>query len=304
MTALVCLIAVIIDYNFAEPRKAHPLVGFGRIATLFESNFNNSCFNHSYIKRMAGILAVCILVIPLASLVWIITASIDYSWLLEILLLYLVIGNKSLIHHAQRVYDALLVDDITSARKKVSYMVSRNTEDMNENDIAKATVESVLENGNDAVFAAVFWFLIAGLPGAVAYRLVNTLDAMWGYKTTQYIHFGWFAAKLDDVLNYIPARLTAMTYALMGKFATAISCWQHQAYQWESPNAGPVMTTGAGALGIKLGGPALYHGKVKIRPEMGTGEQATPGDILRVIALLKRSVLVWLLVIALVDFLF
>lgn len=302
MTGLVCLFAAITDYLLAEPRKAHPLVGFGQLAALFETALNRNIFHYSYIKRTAGMFAVIILVGPLVGLAWLIIESIEYHWLLDILLLYLIIGNKSLIQHARRVYDALQVNDTNSARLRVSYMVSRNTDDLNEKDISKATVESVLENGNDAVFAAIFWYLVAGIPGAIAYRLVNTLDAMWGYKTPRHLYFGWFAAKLDDIFNFIPARLTAITYALMGKFSIGISCWQHQAHHCDSPNAGPVMTAGAGALGIKLGGPAMYHGKVKFRPEMGAGEQAVRQDILRAIALLQRSVLFWLLVIVLFNF--
>jgi adenosylcobinamide-phosphate synthase len=172
---------------------------------------------------------------------------------------------------------------------------------MTTTEISKATVESVLENGNDALFGTLFWYLIAGLPGALLHRLVNTLDAMWGYKTDHYLHFGWAAARLDDLLNWIPARLCALTYALLGKRKQALSCWRRQAKSYESPNGGPIMAAGAGALGIRLGGPAIYHGKLKVKPFLGVGPEATPQDINRAVRLLNGGVLLWLVLIISVN---
>ncbi|HKB54800.1 MAG TPA: cobalamin biosynthesis protein, partial [Ramlibacter sp.] len=178
-------------------------------------------------------------------------------------------------------------------------MVTRELDDAGRSDVARAAVESTLENGNDAVFGALFWFFIAGAPGAVAYRLVNTLDAMWGYKTARYLAFGWAAARLDDLMNWLPARLTALTYSLAGNTQAGIACWRAQARRWESPNAGPVMAAGAGALGLELGGPARYHGAWKDRPRLGSG--ATPGaiDINRALGLVFASIALWLAVLGL-----
>ncbi|MNZ78367.1 cobalamin biosynthesis protein [compost metagenome] len=160
--------------------------------------------------------------------------------------------------------------------------------------MARATTESVLENGSDAVFAALFWFLVAGAPGVVLYRLSNTLDAMWGYRNERFERFGWAAAKIDDVLNYLPARLVALTYALLGKTALALRCWQRQAPQWDSPNAGPVMAAGAGALGVALGGAAIYHGELHVRPDLGEGPAPGARDIERALNLVYGGVLLWL----------
>jgi adenosylcobinamide-phosphate synthase len=155
-------------------------------------------------------------------------------------------------------------------------------------------VESVLENGNDGVFGALFWFFIFGGAGALLFRLANTLDAMWGYKNERFLMFGWAAARLDDVLDYIPARLTALTYALLGKTRLALRCWRIQAPTWDSPNAGPVMSAGAGALGVKLGGPARYHGEWHQRPDLGAGEASQPSDIERALKLVRHGVYLWL----------
>ncbi|MNF35034.1 cobalamin biosynthesis protein [compost metagenome] len=149
------------------------------------------------------------------------------------------------------------------------------------------------------MFAALFWFAVAGAPGVVLYRLSNTLDAMWGYRTPRFERFGWAAARIDDVLNYLPARLTALTYALLGQSRRALGCWRRQAPQWDSPNAGPVMAAGAGALGVELGGAAIYHGEVHQRPTLGEGAPADAESIAGALSLLRRGVLLWLVLILL-----
>jgi adenosylcobinamide-phosphate synthase len=125
------------------------------------------------------------------------------------------------------------------------------------------------------------------------YRLANTLDAMWGYRTPRYFYFGWAAARLDDGLNFIPARLTAFTYALLGRTRLALRCWQQQAALWDSPNAGPVMASGAGSLNVKLGGAANYHGVLEVRPALGTGNAPQPDDIARAMSLVKFGAWLW-----------
>lgn len=209
---------------------------------------------------------------------------------------YLALGGKSLHEHAEAVRVALLAGNLEQARWSVGRIVSRDVRALDSGGVAAATVESVLENGCDAVFGALFWFVAGGLPGVVAYRLANTLDAMWGYRNQRYRDFGWAAARLDDVLNFLPARLTALGYALCGRSALALRAWRRQGRFWKSPNAGPVMAAGAGALGIALGGPASYHGSLTQRPALGYGRPAEAGDIARALALVRRALALWLAV--------
>jgi len=197
------------------------------------------------------------------------------------------------------VTNALGDGDLAQARHAVAMIVSRDTGSLDETGIATATVESVLENGNDAIFGAIFWFMLLGGMGALMFRLANTLDAMWGYRTPRFLYFGWAAARLDDLLNLIPARLAALTYALCGQTAGALKCWFTQATTWYSPNAGPVMAAGAGALQVKLGGAAIYHGQRKERPLLGMGDAANRTHIDAAIHLINRSILLWCAVILL-----
>jgi adenosylcobinamide-phosphate synthase len=215
----------------------------------------------------------------------------------EILALYCSLGMRSLGEHVAPVAAALRADDLDEARKRVGYLVSRQTAELDSTAVARAATESVLENGSDAVFAALFWFVVAGAPGVVLYRLSNTLDAMWGYRNERFERFGWAAAKIDDVLNYIPARLVALTYALLGKTRLALKCWRTQAPKWDSPNAGPVMAAGAGALGVELGGPAIYHGELHDRPQLGEGVPADADSIDRGWQMVQRGVWLWLLIL-------
>ncbi len=192
----------------------------------------------------------------------------------------------------------LINGDLVKARLSVSMIVSRDTSSLDEKGIATAATESVLENGGDAIFSALFWFLIFGVPGVVMYRLSNTLDAMWGYKSARLLHFGWCAARIDDVLNFIPARLTALSYALVGNTKLAIQCWRRQGLNWKSPNAGPVMAAGAGALNVSLGGAAQYHSQMQHRPDLGPSDilakQATGKSIVNACRLVNRAILIWI----------
>jgi adenosylcobinamide-phosphate synthase len=131
--------------------------------------------------------------------------------------------------------------------------------------------------------------------------LANTLDAMWGYRTPRYLYFGWAAARLDDVLNFVPARLTALTYALIGSTRNALRCWRLQAPAWESPNAGPVMAAGAGALELGLGGGAYYHGQWEERPPLGMGSPPDAAAITAALRLVRSGVVLWLLLVCLVE---
>nr|WP_028614731.1 adenosylcobinamide-phosphate synthase CbiB [Halopseudomonas pelagia] len=292
MNAPVVLGAMLLDHWLGEPKRGHPLVGFGRLADVLESTFNRAGS-----RRLRGLLAWALAVLPLTFGAWVLASLPGIGWVFSLLLLYLAIGLHSLAAHAKPVSRALRQGNLLQARLRVSYMVSRQTDELDEQGVACATTESVLENGSDAVFAALFWFALLGAPGVVLYRLSNTLDAMWGYRNARFGQFGWAAARLDDVLNYLPARLVALTYAVCGRTRQALHCWRTQAPAWDSPNAGPVMAAGAGALNVSLGGPAVYQGALHQRPVLGAGPGAKDEDIDRAVRLVRQGVMLWLLVL-------
>jgi adenosylcobinamide-phosphate synthase len=290
-TALLALGAALLDWVAGEPRRFHPLVGFGSAAIFLERRLYGGRHCASNARRWRGVFALVLLLVPLTAM----SASLVHlPWvgdLFALLLLTFTLGHRSLHEHATGVVEALNRGDDPSARRLAGLMVSRDTRAMT---VVPATTESVLENGNDSTFGALFWFLIAGAPGALFYRLSNTLDAMWGYRNQRYGDFGWAAARLDDLINYLPARLTALSYALLGATGRALHCWRTQARDWESPNAGPVMAAGAGALGIRLGGPACYRGEWRNRPHLGEGGPPGADDIRRALNLVRTALRLWL----------
>jgi len=285
---LAALAAVLLDQILGEPRRFHPLTGFGRLVAWLEAALNRAG------GRGHGLLAWCLAVLPLLGLAFWLRQRPGWGWYLDVLLGYFALGAKSLAQHGEAVRRPLAAQNLPEARRRVSWLVSRDTGQLCATGIARAGVESVLENGNDAVFGTLFWFAILGGPGALLHRLANTLDAMWGYKNERFLEFGWAAARIDDLLNWIPARLTALTYALLGSPREALACWKSQAPAWASPNAGPVMAAGAGSLGVRLGGSARYAGTEEQRPALGCGELPDHHHLGAAIRLVQRGLGLWL----------
>ena len=299
MSFLILFFAFLLDHTLGELRRWHPLVGLGNVILAVERRLYRP-------TRAAGILAVIVLVLPLMLLgIWVETLRDSLPTLygvIAVAIVYVAVGWRSLKQHARRVAGPLRRGEHDLARQRLALIVSRDTEALTPSEVSAATTESVLENGSDAIFAVVFWFMVAGVPGVLVYRLVNTLDAMWGYRTRRYVAFGWAAARLDDVLNFIPARLVVVSYGLATRswwrFRQAMACALQQGRGWKSPNAGPVMAAGAGALNVVLGGDMPYHGRVQSRPVLGVGDAPSAGTIEAACRLINRTVIVWMLVVA------
>ncbi|MES2264143.1 MAG: adenosylcobinamide-phosphate synthase CbiB [Pseudomonadota bacterium] len=293
--ALLLAAGVLLDLLLGETRRWHPLVGFGNLAYAIERRLNRG-----KLLFWRGVLAWLLAVLPPTAMSVLLVSQFGgwHAMACHALLLYFCIGLRSLRDHNLPIAQALAQGDLPSARLLTARIVSRDTANADEADLAKASAESLLENGNDAVFGTLFWFAVAGGPGAVLFRLANTLDAMWGYRTSRFLQFGCTAARIDDALNFIPARLTALSYVLLapgmaGK-RRAWHCWRTQAPAWSSPNAGPVMSSGAGALGLSLGGAAVYDGETEQRPPLGSGAPARAQDIRRAWTLVARTTALWL----------
>jgi adenosylcobinamide-phosphate synthase len=277
-------LALLVDFILGEPSRWHPLVGFGRCANWLEETLNRGT-GHRVVGVVAWSLMVVLPVIITGSVLDIM--ALPLNLLFQVLILYIAIGNRSLVQHARDVTVSLVRGDIEQARMNVNRLVSRDVSHMSESQVAGAAVESVLENGNDAVVAPLFWYVVAGAPGVVLYRLANTLDAMWGYRSARYRYFGWWAARSDDLLNLLPAQLTAICYSICsGRY---FNFWR-QGFSWKSFNAGSVMAAGSAGLRITTGGEASYRGESEQRPLLGCGRRAQAADIDRACRLLQHSV--------------
>ena len=281
------LLAVVLDRLLGEPKRWHPLVGFGRYAQVLEGVLNKSDY-----RFLKGILAWLLAVVPFCLLALFLD-RLPHAGVLDILILYWAIAYRSLQEHVDAIYQPLRRGDLAAARLGLSYIVSRDTEAADELAVRRGAIESALENGSDGVFAPVFWWLVAGIPGVVLYRLANTLDAMWGYRTERYKKFGCFSARVDDVLNFIPARLVALSYIALGDAKRGLTCWREQAPNCASPNAGVVMCAGAGALAVTLGGRNCYHGEWLDKPPMGAGIEPSDRDVLAAQKLLRHTLILW-----------
>lgn len=298
LISVVCLAALGLDRLLGEPQRWHPLVGFGRLATRLEAALNVE--GHPVWQRLWGMGCwLLLLVPPVAAVLYVdylayqISPLVSVAW--HISVLYWALGWQSLCEHIRPVSAALVAGDIREARLRISYLVSRDTEDLSAEQILTAGLETTLENSSDAVFASLFWYALAGPAGVVLQRLANTLDAMWGYKNKRYRDFGWWAARSDDVCNFVPAQLTALGYCLLAFSVRPWQCWFAQGWSWKSINAGSVMASGAAALGLCLGGAASYHGASADRPPLGWGRPPVVGDLDRGILLVNRQLTLWLL---------
>ena len=294
---LVIVGALLLDACFGEVRRAHPLVVFGNLAATLERGLNAG-----RARLLRGLLALGLaLAIPLI-LICLLQGLLGQSVLLLVLfdcaVLYFAIGRRSLREHALAVRDPLLTGDLARAREATGRIVSRDTEQASEQELVTAVVETSLENTNDAVFASLVWYVLGGSLGVVLHRCSNTLDAMWGYRTERFNLFGRGAARLDDVLGFLPAQLLSALYvvcAQSGLRITAARVWFAQGWRWKSINAGSVMASGAAALGIQLGGSACYNGQRSERPPLGEGRKPSLGDIDACFALQNRVVCVFMI---------
>lgn len=282
------LIALLLDRLIGWPdwvfqRLSHPVVWIGKLISLAEASFNQTSQTDQAKKWLGaitilGVISICgfaglIMMFVLPSGFWgmILTALIAWPFL----------ASKSLADHVMGVARPLVVDNLAEARQAVSMIVGRDADEMESTAISRAAIESLAENTSDGIIAPVFWGAVFGLPGLIIYKAINTADSMIGYRNERYLHFGWASARLDDLVNLIPARLTGGLYALISpqrQFVFAIM--QKDAPQHRSPNAGWPESALAASLGVRLSGPRYYEGTPTNDPWLNaTGRDPEPHDI-------------------------
>ncbi|GGO89204.1 cobalamin biosynthesis protein CobD [Nocardioides phosphati] len=194
---------------------------------------------------------------------------------------FVALGGTSLVREGDEMARLLESGDVPGARRRLSHLCARDATDLTPDDLARATVESLAENTSDAVVAPLVWGAVLGAPGLLGYRAANTLDAMVGYRSERYRSFGWASARLDDLLNLLPARLAALLVFVVTGRREALSVWRRDARLHPSPNAGPVEAATAGALGVRLGGTNTYDGEAEARGVLGDGRPVEVRDVAR-----------------------
>ena len=298
------LFALFLDFTLGDPERLyHPVRGIGLFITESEKIISMKK-RSKRTERIYGFILWAVTVsgsFLTASLILWISWSIHpiFYTMMNIILIWLGIAARSLKRESMKVMIPLVKEDISSARKYLAYIVGRDTRNLNQEGIIKAAVETVAENTSDGVIAPLFYALIGGAPLMWAYKAVNTLDSMVGYNNEKYCDLGYVSAKMDDLLNYIPARMTAvfiMVSSLMPgySFSGSIHAWRRDRRNHKSPNSGHPEAAVAGALGIRLGGDAVYEGKVVLKPFLGEAKRVPVAvDILRANRLMYSSAILF-----------
>ncbi|MEM1086458.1 MAG: adenosylcobinamide-phosphate synthase CbiB [Pseudomonadota bacterium] len=275
-------------------RIRHPVVWFGHVVILADGGFNRSRWSH-HTRYVIGMISTLVLVSIATLIAWGIATllpSTGWGVAIEALIASSLIASRSLYAHVAAVARPLANSDINTARQAVSMIVGRDPTRLDETGIARASIESLAENTADGVIAPLFWGTLAGLPGLVAYKAINTLDSMIGHRNDRYSAFGGFAARLDDVANLIPARLTGGLIALASLRLTAFKIMFRDASQHRSPNAGWPEAAMAGGLDVRLSGPRLYGDQLATEPWLNRdGRDPFARDVTAGLKLYQRAMM-------------
>ncbi|GAB4348395.1 MAG: adenosylcobinamide-phosphate synthase CbiB [Oricola sp.] len=311
----ILLIALLADRLIGDPdilwrRVPHPVVWFGSLIDIFERTFNNR--DHApWMRRTLGALTIGVLLLFSAVVGQWLCIALDYASFAglaaEIAIVSVLIAQKSLADHVGAVAAGLREGGLEGGRQAVSRIVGRDPETLDEFGVSRAAIESLAENASDGVVSPAFWYLVLGLPGLFTYKMLNTADSMIGHKSERYRSFGWAAARLDDVANWIPARLTGVLIALavaslkgVKRARKVLAVMWRDARLHRSPNAGWPEAAMAAATGVALGGPRIYAGDVADEPfiNVSGGHCADVRDIDLAVVVFWRTMTVFAVIVA------
>lgn len=306
---IVAVVAFLLDALIGDPRsKFHPVVLIGKLISLLEKFLRRDTDKPLRKVIKGGVLVYIVVIVS-----WLVGFGIETfaneipnlaaQIFIQALVLSFMIAPRTLADAGREIYWLLESDNLPRARERVGWIVGRDTQNLNEAEITRATVETVAENTVDGVISPLFFFALGGLPLAIFYRAVNTMDSMLGYKNEKYFYFGQIAARLDDVANWIPARLTAILFIgaaviLRLDYKNAFAMMKRDASKHPSPNGGYAEATVAGALNIRLGGMNYYFGQPHFRAYMGEpNESLEAAHILGAIRMMYTATILFLMTI-------
>jgi len=279
-------------------RVGHPVGGFARIISA-SADILNRADRSVWQRRLGGVATVLAVIAAAGGVAWAAQAIVwqtlgENGWPVVAILAFPAIAQRSLIDHVRAVSSALAAGDLPAARQAVAMIVGRDTAALDEAGVARAAIESLAESFCDGVIAPIFWFAFLGLPGVWMFKAINTADSMIGHIEEPWRDFGWAAARIDDAANFVPARLAAILIFLAGHGGWR-TLWRDHAHH-ASPNAGWPEAAMAGALGVRLAGPISYDGVGHDKPFIGSGGEATPGDLRRAIRIASLAWLITLMI--------
>lgn len=301
MSFLSLLAALLIE----QARPLNPRCTVYRLYTRYVNALGNR-FNAG--ERRQGTMAWCLAVLPwvvlsIAVYYFLSDINVALGWAWNVAMLYLTMGFRQFSHAFTEIVDALRTGDLDKARQLLTEWHGESAAEYNGTEIAKVSIEEGLIGSHRHVFGVIFWFLILpGPSGAVLYRLAGIMEQRWGSRSAQdYGQFGQFAQKVFHTIDWIPVRLTAMSFAVAGDFEDAVYCWRSQAMTWMHPEQGIVLASGAGALGVRLGETLHHHGTVSFRPELGLGDEADMNTMTSAVGMIWRALVMWMFMLGLIT---
>lgn len=307
--AAAMLIAMAIDAAIGWPnalyaRIGHPVTWIGRLISALDHRWNDDSATDGK-RRLMGVLAAVVVILGTGLLAMLVARLLPDTWLGTVvmgLLAWPLVALRAMHQHVAAVVTPLEAGDLPSARHEVSMIVGRDPSQLDPAGVARAATESLAENTSDGIVAPVFWGAVAGLPGIAAYKAINTLDSMIGHRTPRHEAFGWASARIDDVVNLAPARLTGVMFALASaQPRRALAVMFRDARHHRSPNAGWPEAAMAGALGVRLSGPRAYGETISDEPWVNDGApDPGPRDLRKALALYRRAMLGGALILAIV----
>nr|WP_249803302.1 adenosylcobinamide-phosphate synthase CbiB [Bradyrhizobium sp. 35] len=304
-------VAMMVDALLGWPlwlfaRIGHPVTWLGGLISAIDTSWNRPSDPPAF-RRAAGLAGALVVIALAVALGWVLQSLLPLGLIQLVLvgvLAWPLIALRSLHDHVVAVANPTRAGDIAAAREAVSRIVGRDPATLDEAGVARAAIESLAENASDGIVAPVFWGALFGLPGILGYKAINTLDSMIGHRNERHEAFGWAAARIDDVANFIPARLTGFLFVLLApRRSEALSCMTRDARRHRSPNAGWPEAAMAGALGVRLSGPRIYHGS--ITNELWLNEAARDplaADIDRGLTVYRRTMLLLAGILAILAF--
>lgn len=305
------VVAIAVDALLGWPswlfaRIGHPVTWLGRLIGAIDAAWNRDSDSPA-LRRAAGVAGALLVIVLSIALGWALQSLLPWRWIhiaLVGVLAWPLVALRSLHDHVAAVAQPLQAGDIAAAREAVSRIVGRDPAMLDEAGIARAAIESLAENTSDGIVAPVFWGVLFGLPGILGYKAVNTLDSMIGHRSERHEAFGWAAARIDDVANFVPARLTGFLFVLLApRRSEALSCMRRDARRHRSPNAGWPEAAMAGALGVRLSGPRVYHGSATGEPWLNEAAcDPLAADIAEGLTVYRRAMLLLAGLLAILAF--